>query len=74
MSDRFDYSIKNLCHIFEEHAKKSAEMQKKQIENFRKENPGEELPEWFKDDFNFPQALKSMCEEILRIQKRLNLT
>lgn len=74
MSDRFDYSIKNLCRVFEEHAKKSAAIKEKQIENFRKENPGEELPEWFKDDFSLPQALKSMCEEILRIQKRLDLT
>jgi hypothetical protein len=62
------YELHDLLDKFTEHGKKFELNQKEFSECFLEANPGEELPDYFKDEFNFPLAIASMCHEILMIK------
>lgn len=64
------YSIEFLFETFQKHSKESEKIRKEQIQNFKENNPTEDPPEWMKDEFNFPDALASMCSAILDLQNK----
>lgn len=66
------YSIEELEKTFKLHHKRSKELNKKLIKEFKKNNPGEPIPDPFNDDFSLPEALASMCSEIIKVKKRLS--
>lgn len=67
------YDMENLKKTFEEHAIKSENLNKECIEKFHENNPGEPLPDLYKEDFSFPLALSAICEEILNLKKTIKL-
>ena len=64
------YSIEFLVQKFQTHSKESEKIREEQVENFKENNPGIDLPEWLKDDFNFPLALNCICLEILELKNK----
>jgi hypothetical protein len=62
------YTLEYLIEKFLEHEKRAEQTQKELIAQFIENNPGEPLPEWFKDDFNLPGALSSVCAEVLALK------
>ena len=65
------YSIEELHKTFIKHAKRSKKLNKKLIQEFIENNPGEPIPDPFNDDFSLPYALAAICEELLLIRKNL---
>lgn len=63
-------TLEDLIKTFSEHAKKSKRSNEKLIKEFKKTNPGEPLPDHFKDDFCLPKALGFMCSEVLELKKK----
>ncbi len=61
------YTIDELIKSFKEHSETFRRLQKERREEFEKENPGQELPEWLKDNFVLSEALLSICEAIKKI-------
>lgn len=62
------YTMEELIEIFKEHARISNEDNRRCVERFREFNPIEPLPDYLARDFNINDALKSMCDEILRLK------
>ncbi len=58
------YSLEYLINKFEKHSKEYVKQHQENIDKFKENNPNEPLPEYMKDDFNLPEALKLMCIEI----------
>jgi hypothetical protein len=58
------YSIDELEKTFLLHHEKHVEMNKNQIEEFKKNNPDLPLPEYMLEDFSFPAALAAICTAI----------
>ena len=65
-----EYSLECLVKTFSEHVIKSEENQKKSIDRFMENNPGEPLPEYMLDAFNLAKALLSICNELLTLKKK----
>lgn len=63
------YALENLIKIFEEYSIESKKHTLKLIEEYKKNYPHEELPVHFKNDFCINLALKSICEEIIKIKE-----
>lgn len=63
-----NYSLEFLSKEFEKHAKKAEEGNHKSLEEFIKNNPGEEIPEWFTNDFILPLALKTIVDQLIKTQ------
>lgn len=62
------YSIEELEKTFRIHHERSVELNKKLIKEFQENNPGEPVPDPFRDDFSLPLALAAICEEMLRLR------
>lgn len=63
------YSMAFLEKKFDQHAIEAKKMNDHLIVMFKENNPGEPLPDHFKDDFSLPSALASICKEILRLEE-----
>lgn len=62
------YSIEDLKEMFLEHGTQSEEGKAQNIKRFQEQNPGEPLPEYMTDPFNFCFALYAICDEISRLK------
>lgn len=67
------YQLENLIVKFIDHANKADKSQSVLIAQFIENNPNEPLPEWFKDDFNLPMALCSICSELLNLKRKIGM-
>lgn len=65
------YSMEELIKTFSVHDIESIKIRQECLDLFRKHSPGEEPPKHMLDNFNFPAALKSICEEILKLKEGL---
>lgn len=63
-----NYSLEELITIFTEHNRKYQISHKKNIEDFKENNPGVKLPDHFTDTFSLPLALRSICQEIFNLK------
>ncbi len=63
------YSITYMIEAFKRHSEEGKASDKKRIEEFTKNYPGEELPEHFISDFSLCDALHSICVEIDKLKK-----
>jgi hypothetical protein len=63
------YELREMIEIFTEHAKEAEKERVRAIEEFKENNPDAKIPKWFMDKFSLPLALKSICSEILKLQK-----
>ncbi len=62
------YNIEDLVDIFVLHHQRSTDLNKKLIDQFKENNPGEPIPDPFNDDFSLPLALSAICKEILHLK------
>jgi len=62
-----EYSMEFLIKKLAEHAIKAEENRAQWIRDFKQNYPEEPIPDHFKEDFNLPAALASICREILRV-------
>ncbi len=62
-------SLEELYETFCDHAEAVKKERKKALKIFKANNPGEEIPEHFYDEFNLAAALSVICEEILKLRK-----
>jgi hypothetical protein len=67
-----NYNLKELADTFAKHHEQWSEQQKVLIDQFKENNPGEELPEHFKDDFSLAKSLETICREIVSLKKNSN--
>lgn len=58
------YSIEELEKIFRENAVLCAKENDRALEEYKANNPGEPIPEWFTRDFCINTALAAMCVAI----------
>jgi hypothetical protein len=58
------YELDTLIKTFRLHHERSVELNKKLIEQFKEDAPGEPIPDPFNDDFSLPLALEAICKEI----------
>lgn len=58
------YELDALIKTFEEHAKQSVLLREEERKRWKEFNPDQPMPEHMTEDFNFPEALASMCKEI----------
>lgn len=65
------YDLENLIKKFIEHGKILDQNQKELIDSFVKNNPGQPLSDYLKDDFNLPLALVSICSELLALKEKV---
>lgn len=63
------YTLEFLKEKFIQHGKETKINNEKFIKDFEENNPGEPLPNYMTEDFNFPDALACICDEILRLKK-----
>jgi len=61
------YTLDELMKIFSKHAVDAIMENKRQLAEFRNNNPGSEIPEYLLNDFNLPYALLSMVEAIQKL-------
>ena len=66
------YSLEEMITTFIRHAEESESMKIDFLKSFVENNPGEEIPEDMKSDFNFPMALLSICNEIALLKEYHN--
>lgn len=66
------YSLEELIKTFQEHTDIAREQNERLVMEFMEDNPEEDIPAWFRPDFMITLALKSMCEEILRLKNRMD--
>lgn len=66
------YSIEDLEKLFLEHAEQSEKMRQDSIDSFKKNRPGDSLPDHMSDEFNFPRAMAAICSAILDIKNEKN--
>ena len=64
-----DYTIEQLEKTFKEHAEKAIIQQKEQLEKFKKDYLGSEIPCHFLNDFCISEALHVICREINHLKK-----
>lgn len=69
MGKKMKYTIEELVVTFKDHAQRAAKHNKEIIKGFKKNYPGEPLPEHMKEDFMLPTALACICEEIVKLQR-----
>lgn len=62
------YSIEELAETFAQHSTGVHQDRLKWTTDFQENYPGEDLPDYMKDDFNFPKALEAICLEIIRLK------
>lgn len=62
------YNIETLVKTFRVHHERSQQLNKKLIAEFKENNPGEEIPDPFNDDFSLPLALEAICKELLQLK------
>lgn len=63
------YTLEELVDIFEEHHKMFLDDRRDAIDRFTRDNPGEEIPTCFLEDFSLPKAFQSMVGEIMDLKK-----
>jgi hypothetical protein len=63
------YEMEYLFETFIKHIELGKISRKETIECFKENNPGQPLPDHMKDEFSFPNALASICAEILKLKK-----
>lgn len=68
------YTLDELMDKFGKHAIESDKSRIKLIEDWKQENPGQEVPEWMIEDFNLPLALCVLCKEIKMLKTLCNAT
>lgn len=62
------YSIEELIKTFEENAILCKKENDRLAQEYKEQNPGEPLPEWYTRDFCINTALAAMCKEILHLK------
>jgi hypothetical protein len=65
------YKIDFLVKTFLKHAETAQENWIKDRKMFKKMNPKEPLPDHYKEDFNLPLALATICDCIRHLNERL---
>lgn len=63
------YTLERLRSEFLEHAKHFEKENVELIERYKRDYPGEELPDHLKDDFNLSYALHDMCNELINLKE-----
>lgn len=66
------YELENLVEKFQEHHEKWEKQNQELIEDFKLNNPSEEIPEVLIPSISLPLALKAICEEIIELKKAGN--
>lgn len=66
------HSIEQLIEIFTGHEKEAKKRRNEDLANFMRQYPGHPVPEYLMDNFFLAEALKVMCEEILRIKNGMD--
>lgn len=66
------YTIDYLMQKFADHAHQATKERVKLEKEFRENYPEEPVPSHMKDNFNLPQALATICEEIKNLQEKPN--
>lgn len=64
-------TVESLLIRFKEHSIVSKLQKIKDISSFKENYPLEELPEHFNDDFNLPEALATICAELIALRKMI---
>lgn len=65
------YNLEELLKTFKQHTINAKQNQKHIIKQFIENNPDENIPDHMIDDFILPEALASICHEILLVKKKL---
>lgn len=58
------YKLDFLIETFLKHAEEHAENNRRLLEQFKKMNPDEPIPDHMTEEFNLPMALATICHEI----------
>ena len=66
-------NLKELIDIFSAHATEVEDIHNTNLMAFVEENPGKDIPEYMKDDFNFASAMKTICQELVLIKEKLEM-
>jgi len=61
-------NIRYLAKTFKEHSQKLIKDREERLAEFKERYPDDPIPEFLADDFNLPEALAIICEEILCIK------
>lgn len=65
------YELQELIKKFQEHAIQADKNQEEWKKSWNDNNDGAEMPDHYKDDFNLPRALGSICQEIDKLKIEL---
>jgi hypothetical protein len=66
-------NIKELVQTFSDHEIEAEEVNQANLIAFVQDNPGQEIPEYMKGDFNFARAMRFICQEIVLIKEKLGM-
>jgi hypothetical protein len=66
------YELKNLIEIFELHSDSFKSQHQQYVENWKAQNPDQEIPEDFKNPFNISEALGCMCKIMNELKEKSN--
>ena len=65
--------FKELVGVFSTHATEVENIHNANLMVFLENNPGKEIPEYMKGEFNVAAALKLICQEIVLIKEHLGI-
>jgi len=66
------YKLDFLIDTFTKHAEEHKKNNERLLEQFKKMNPEEPIPDHMTDEFNLPMALATICNAIQELNKRLD--
>jgi cysteinyl-tRNA synthetase len=66
------YKLDFLIETFLKHAEEHKNNNERLLEQFKKMNPDEPIPDHMKEEFNLPMALATICNAIQELNKRLD--
>ena len=66
------YELEYLQEKFKKHAIRSVILRESELERFKIECPGEELPEWMRDEFEISLALYALVGEVIELRDEVN--
>ena len=64
-----EYTLDDLIEIFKRHSSQAREDSKKMVQQFKKENPDEKIPQWMVQSFYLSDALYHICLKIKELTK-----
>lgn len=62
------YTLEFLSEEFGRHIKGAEKFQKDLVKSFKKNNPGEKIPEGVANDFSLSKALKAIVDELIEVK------